>query len=717
VGKGQVRFRIHVSVIVVAVIGIAATLVGFVAASNSVRENDRALLKQDAAQGGIYLSSLLSQVQAPLVKLASEVHSGSVDPVAFDAEAAAAAKADDGVSIALLQQSGDNLEVVASVGPFHRNFGGPSDAPLVRMLGAGVPQYTQVATTKGERWLGQLFGPSVVGLPHGYALYAELPIPQVVPFSSLPGIPFSGVAGAIYLGSEEPADLFFATTSHVPLSGERAVATLSSSLNGSSPLTSTARLSNKIGSVSSPGSLILVMDATTNLAGTSSAILPWLILSVGAGATIILDLVLALALRRRDQALVLVEDLEVKNAELDRAVKREAEAQQNLRRAQRMEAVGKLAGGIAHDFNNLLHVILSYASFLNDSLGPDNPLREDVAEVQGAARRAAELTRQLLVFSRRDVVRPEVVEINDAVRDAERLIRHALGEDIALTCLPSDESCPIEADRGELDQVLMNLAINARDAMPLGGSLAISVQRVDLGADQASAMRLEPGEHVRVDVIDTGTGMTSDVAARAFEPFFTTKETGRGTGLGLAMVYGIVERWKGHVSLISVPGDGTTVTILFPVFTGELEPPAAVEQREPATPAVRADRAAETVLLVEDESGVRRSAARILEGAGYRVLEASDAARALELFENSAVDLLVTDVIMPGGQSGKDLSDELSWRRPDLPVVFISGYGSEAIAERGVLPASTSLLEKPFTAEALLEVVHRAIASSEGASR
>jgi len=708
VGHAGRRFRVHTATVVVAVVGLAGTLAGFAVATSSVQENDRALLRQDGAQAGLYLSSLLAQTQAPFSQLAS--HVDPADPKAFAEAASVVSKADDGESIALLEVSGEHLEVVASVGALHRSFGGSSDASLVGMASSSAQkvQYTQVAAAGGQRWLGQLFGSGYLGIP-GYAIYAELPITPVVSFKSLPGFPFSGVNGAIYLGYERPANLFFSTTSRVPLSGERAVASIDSSLSSYG----SARLSAKSGSVSFPGKLILVLDATGHLSGTTSALLPWLLLSLGAAATILVDIVLAVALRRRDLALVLVDDLEVKNSELDVALKREAEAQQSLRRAQRMEAVGKLAGGIAHDFNNLLHVILSYASFISDSLGPDDPIREDVAEVQGAARRAAELTRQLLIFSRRDVVRPELVDVNEVIVGAERLIRHTLGEDIALTCLGSDEACPILVDPGELDQVLMNLAINARDAMPRGGSLAISVQRIDLSLEQASAVGLVPARHVRIDVMDTGVGMTTDVAARAFEPFFTTKETGRGTGLGLAMVYGIVERWKGHVSITSTPGEGTTVTLLFPVSTLQPEEPSE-EEAEHLAPSAQG---VETVLLVEDETAVRRSAARILEGAGYRVLEACDAAEAERVFERSAVDLVVTDVIMPGGMSGKELADELSSRRPEVPVVFISGYGSEAISERGVLPATTSLLEKPFTAEALLEVVHRTLVESERAPR
>lgn len=711
-GKGRGGFRFHVSTILVAVVGIAATLVGFAGATSSVRGSDNALLRQDAAQGAFVLSSYLTQTQSSVTRLVGQVGNGSVDPVAFAEAASTALKQSSLGSIALLDQTGNHLSVVASVGTLHRSFGGSADSKILGLLDRSGVQYPPIVKAGGQNWLGQLFGPKTLALPVGYALYTELEVPPIIPLSTLTGSAFSGVEGAIYLGSERPANLLFATTRHLPLMGERAVARIDTSLN-----LSQAKLSDKVGSVSYPGSLVLVMDATEHLSGSSSAILPWLILGLGLGATIILDMVLAVALRRRDEALVLVEDLEAKNSELDRSLTREAEAQRNLRRAQRMEAVGKLAGGIAHDFNNLLHVILSYASFMSDTLEPDNPLRDDLAEVQRAGRRAAELTRQLLIFSRRDVVRLEVVELNDVITDAERLIRHTLGEDVVLTCLPSDRPCPVLADRGELDQVLMNLAINSRDAMPLGGSLAISVQHVELGLEQSSAVRLEPGEHVRVEVIDTGTGMTSEVAARAFEPFFTTKETGRGTGLGLAMVYGIVERWKGHVSISSVPGEGTTVTLLFPLYRGELEPSSTKEEEQPQKWSLSSKGAVETVLLVEDEPGVRRSAARILEGGGYRVLEASDASEAVQMSENATIDLVVTDVIMPGGSSGKDLADELSWRRPDLPVVFISGYGSEAIAERGVLSSSTSLLEKPFTAQQLLDVVHRSIAGSDRPSR
>lgn len=704
--QGQRGFRLHVSTVVVVVVGLAAASVGFLAASSSVRENDDALLRQSDAQGAVVLNAYLAQVQVPLTKLASLLSSDGMSPAAFDAAAGDVSKSDDGQSLALLHQVGEHLKIVASLGPLHRSFGGPADAALLKSLATADVQYTQVVTAGGERWLGELFGPKAVGVPAGYAIYSELAIPPVLPLSDLKGIPFSGIQAAVYLGAERPSDLFFSTTRDLPLPGEQAVA----SFGGALSVYSYARLTDRATAVSVPRQLILVMIQTGNLSGSSTAILPWLILSLGALATLVVAVLLAVALRRRDQALLLVQDLEEKNTEIDRSLKREAEAQESLRRAQRMEAVGKLAGGIAHDFNNLLHVILSYASFLSDSLEPENPLREDVAEVQKAARRAAELTRQLLVFSRRDVVRPSVVDLNEVVLEAERLLRHTLGEDITLSCVGCDEPCPVLADQGELAQVLMNLAINSRDAMPNGGSLVILLERVDLAPDEAVPAGLRAGPHVRVDVVDTGTGMSPEVAARAFEPFFTTKETGRGTGLGLAMVYGIVERWDGSVSLASTPGEGTTVTLVFPVSTSP--PDAQADSEVVAVPA----RGAGTVLLVEDETGVRRAGARVLESAGYTVLQASDASEAERLFAETEIDLLVTDVVMPGGKTGKQLADDLSRRCPDLPVVFVSGYGAEAIAERGVLPASTSLLEKPFTAEQLLEVVRCSMIDPERAS-
>jgi PAS domain S-box-containing protein len=382
------------------------------------------------------------------------------------------------------------------------------------------------------------------------------------------------------------------------------------------------------------------------------------------------------------------------------------QAEQSLRQAQRMQTVGQVAGGIAHDFNNLLHIILSYTSFLSEAAADDAVAQADVAEVEKAAYRAAELTQQLLIVSRRDVTRPTVLDLNSVIVDTEMLLRHTLGEDVAFECQTSAVPCYVMADAGELDQVVMNLAFNARDAMPQGGSLRIRVQRVDVeGHDKDTAKLPVAAPYARIEVTDDGEGMSPEVLAKAFEPFFSTKETGRGIGLGLAMVYAIVGRWGGHASIASAPGAGTTVSLLFPLSKEGPTRLDSVGSEQPA-PAGRG-----TVLLVDDEEGVLGATTRILTAGGYHVLGAPNALEATKVFETTPVDILVTDVIMPGGVSGKDLADRLRQVEPDLPVIFMSGYSAETIFERGVLSPSTLLVKKPFSAGALLEAVTDAVAA------
>jgi two-component system, cell cycle sensor histidine kinase and response regulator CckA len=328
--------------------------------------------------------------------------------------------------------------------------------------------------------------------------------------------------------------------------------------------------------------LVIAVGFATSVGGFLADQFPWLSLLLGLLLTLVFAALLDVAVSRRDVALRLVRELEVKNSQLDEVLSRQAETEQSLRQAQRMEAVGQLAGGIAHDFNNLLQAILSYSEFLADGLAPDSALQQDVAEVQKAAHRAAGLTRQLLVFSRHHVTEPLLIDLNTSVRNAEHLLRSTLGEDIQLECLTADDPYLVLADPGDIELLLMNLAINARDAMPCGGDISVRVDAVELDAVDA-ASHLPTGFFARIGVTDNGDGMTPEVAAKAFEPFFTTKETGRGAGLGLAMVYGIATRAGGSASISTVGGVGTTITVLFPLSARDSRPvdrPMAHDVRE-----------------------------------------------------------------------------------------------------------------------------------------
>ncbi len=371
-----------------------------------------------------------------------------------------------------------------------------------------------------------------------------------------------------------------------------------------------------------------------------------------------------------------------------------------LRQSQKMEAIGVLAGGVAHDFNNLLTVISCSTELLQGMVDEGDPRAELLGEVATAAERGAALTRQLLLFSRARVVTPTVLEPNQLLRGIEKMLRRLIGEDVQLVTRLDPGAAPVLIDAGQLEQVVLNLAVNARDAMPRGGTLTIVTRPVTL--DDAAASRhpdARPGRHTCIEVTDTGTGMTPEIMARIFEPFFTTKGVGKGTGLGLATAFGIVRTAGGHIQVVSAPGAGTTFTIYLPAT-------AAVAAA--ATPVDRPAAGSETILLVEDDPGVRRSTRISLGRLGYRVLEASGPTTALALATaHPEIDLLLTDVVMPEG-SGPELAAVLAGRRPDLAVLFMSGYIDDAITRHGIV-ASDSFLHKPFTPRTLRERVRAAL--------
>jgi signal transduction histidine kinase/ActR/RegA family two-component response regulator len=374
-----------------------------------------------------------------------------------------------------------------------------------------------------------------------------------------------------------------------------------------------------------------------------------------------------------------------------------------VHQSERLESVGQLAGGIAHDFNNLLAVILNYSAFVTDELGEDHPARADVDEIRRAADRAAALTQQLLIFSRRERVKPEVFDINDVVSDTEKLLRRTLGEHVELVTTLASDLWPVEADRGQLEQVLVNLAVNARDAMPEGGRLTVETSNLEFADDLVTAhAALPPGRYSRITTTDTGTGMSREVADRVFEPFYTTKPKGSGTGLGLATVFGIVAQAGGHIDLYSEPGLGSVFKIYLPAAEGAV--PSPVEKGASELHVTRG----ETVLLVEDEPAVRELTRRILSRHGYVVLNAGGGQEGLESLErhNDEVDLLLTDAVMPK-MSGRELAEQVSALQPGVGVLYMSGYTGDVVARQG----GVRLLEKPFTAEQLLAAVRAALES------
>jgi signal transduction histidine kinase/CheY-like chemotaxis protein len=378
----------------------------------------------------------------------------------------------------------------------------------------------------------------------------------------------------------------------------------------------------------------------------------------------------------------------------------------HVRQAQRMEAVGQLAGGIAHDFNNLLTVITSYSAMLlaEQSTSPD--VRADLEEIKGAADRAAALTRQLLAFSRRQLLQPRVLDVNELTLNLEKMLRRLLREDIELVTALDPALGLVHADPGQLEQVIVNLAVNARDAMPDGGRLTIETANVTLDGGFSALPEGGPGDYVMLAVSDTGHGMTDAVKAHIFEPFFTTKETGKGTGLGLSTVYGIVQQSGGSIKVCSEPNKGTTFKIYLPLAS------VARAKRDAPAPRAPVSVGSETILLVEDEERVRRAARRILEGSGYTVLEAATGAEAVRLCEThpAAIGLVVTDMVMPE-MGGRELFAHVARLRPEAKILFMSGYTEDAALHDNALAPGAMFLDKPFTPVTLTRKVREALAA------
>ena len=381
--------------------------------------------------------------------------------------------------------------------------------------------------------------------------------------------------------------------------------------------------------------------------------------------------------------------------------------ERQLLQAQKMEAVGRLAGGVAHDFNNVLTAILGYTGLLLDGLPTLSPLRPDLEEIRRAAERGAGLTHQLLAFSRKQVLETRVLDLNELVADMDRLLQRLLGEDIAVVTNLDRALGAVRADPAQLEQVVVNLAVNARDAMPHGGRLMIETRNAELDDSYTREHApVQPGRYVMLALSDTGTGMTPETMSHVFEPFFTTKEAGKGTGLGLSTVYGIVKQSGGYVWCYSEPGHGTT----FKVYLPRVDEPI---DRLPARAATGPTRGSETILLVEDEAELRALTRRVLEKHGYTVLDADSAGAgmALERDHTGPIHLLLTDVVLPGA-SGRMLADELLTRRAWLKVLFMSGYTEDAVVHRGVLAAHTAFIQKPFSAEGLAAKVREVLDGS-----
>ena len=377
-------------------------------------------------------------------------------------------------------------------------------------------------------------------------------------------------------------------------------------------------------------------------------------------------------------------------------ISKRKQLEDQLLHAQKMEAVGRLAGGVAHDFNNMLTVISGYNRMILDELSTLDPLRGYAEEILKAADRAGALTQQLLAFSRRQVMQPRIINVNATIAQTEKMLLRLIGEDVELILGLSPDAGNIKADPGHVEQAIVNLAVNARDAMPLGGRLNIETANVHLDENYARThMGVAPGDFVMIAVSDTGCGMDAETRRRIFEPFFTTKEKGKGTGLGLATVYGIVKQTGGDIWVYSEPNRGTTFKLYFPAVPGTPSDSSASEGAEPGS-------ASETILVVEDEKAVRDLTVRMLERLGYKLLTAASGAEAIEISRahTGPIDLLLTDVVMPN-MSGRQVADALAPSRPGMKVLYLSGYTENTVIHHGVLDANVDFLPKPFSREIL----------------
>jgi NO-binding membrane sensor protein with MHYT domain/nitrogen-specific signal transduction histidine kinase/CheY-like chemotaxis protein len=395
----------------------------------------------------------------------------------------------------------------------------------------------------------------------------------------------------------------------------------------------------------------------------------------------------------------------------DRRVEQETSSHrrtsEQLMQAQKMEAVGQLTGGVAHDFNNILTIVLANAdAILDDERAPPH-IAKRAQRISDAGQKASELTRQLLAFSRKQVLKPEVADLNDLVANVGKLLWRTLGEHVAVQTLAAPSLWPTYVDRPQVETSLINLCINARDAMPAGGRLTIETRNVTLSWDYAARQEDEvtPGDYVMLSVSDTGTGMSPDVAKRVFEPFFTTKEVGKGTGLGLSMVYGFIRQSNGHINIESEVGRGTTVSMYFP--RSDLAAASAVQPRRQAMP-----RGSERILVVEDEKAVRAIVGEQLGSLGYDVKLARDADQALELLKSHSFDLVITDVVMPGRLNGRGLAEEIKRTWPETRVVFMSGYSENALLRDGRLDSGMMLLAKPHVKADLAKIIRDALAAN-----
>ena len=679
--------RVHRTSMLILALVVAVAVAAFTVASSVRDDNERHLLGLQADQVAQLLDSLASGQKVPVQTAAVLAAQDN------DGDFTQAVSVATGQLWAVLHRNGSDVSIDQVVG------GAAADVqPTITGLDSSAQQRLTDAFNGQFVVLG-IFGSGLnkriamaAGDPGGgdTAAYTEVSL-----FASAAGAGtttlLSDIDLALYVSQDlTDENLVLTTTQDLPIKGLSVTRTVNI---GEMPVT-------------------YVLHPRSPLSGSFATRTPWLLalLVLGLGALVVF--VMELNLRKRDHALELVSDRDRALLARDEADAGRAKVEADLRQAQRLEAVGQLAGGIAHDFNNLLAAIVSFADLLTDEL-PRGQARADLDEIRSAARRGAALTRQLLQFSSRETGQSDRLDVNLVIGDLERLLARTLGEEIELQTELADDLPTVPMSVTELEQVVMNLVVNARDAVDGPGRVTISTEVLDVTDEvrvQVGAPALATGTYVRLSVTDDGAGMSPETVARAFEPFFTTKDRGRGTGLGLATVYGIVQRTGGHVSVESNPGEGTTFEVLLPT-----EPAAAPAAAIPEPPRAVAG-AGQIVLLVEDEEAVRRATSRMLRKWGYEVVEAIDGVDALAKAAGTDFDLLLTDVIMPGGLTGKDVAERLKAERPALPVVFMSGYSAGVLERRGLGgdEADTVVVSKPFIESQLRVAVADALSLTCG---
>ena len=670
------RGRIGPAAALVLLFGIGATALIVAVAHSNVHDSERSLVHERTSQTFGVIQTVVQQVEAITAAGAAAARYTNGDPAAFKAAVADRVETSLVSNLSLLRLRGGHVQVLATVGRTPPRL-------LDRLTPAEIRKLHEIARTGADLTYvsrASFAGGRIVSFgmsPRAgsdLVIYGEITATDAE--AQAGGVAPSDQRFAIYLGGKAtPATLLLSSPDGVPRNG----------------VMDRIPIGNE--------ELIATLSQRHRLVGTLTWWAPWQILAIGLIGSLALAAFVESGRRRRDEALRLVAVLEQRTEELDRALSEQQRAEheariaaEKLRHAQRMEAIGRLAGGVAHDFNNLLTAIIGSTRLLLRTTPREDPSRRGLEDVERAADRAASLTRQLLAFSRKQVLQPTVVDLNWIVEETRTMLRHLIRADIRFVTSLEPRLAPVEADARQLEQVLINLVVNASDAIPGGGTIAISTANVTSEGDEL----LPEGRYAMLGVTDDGIGMDEETRDRIFEPFFTTKELGRGTGLGLATVYGIVEQSGGSIEVESDPGHGTVFRVFLPAVDKKVPEP------HPVCVVSGPSEGTETVVVAEDDDMVRALVRVTLEGSGYRVLEAASGEAALELCDAhpEPIDVLVTDMVMPG-IGGRALAARLQARRPELRVLYVSGYAESEVFDDGDVEAESSFVQKPFTPEEL----------------